>query len=283
MDFYTSLSVGKNSFSELVFSDGEVVSDLVWIQKPNLAINAGLELNLKRGFYCFSEFSFIPKNIPMQFTDADFANGKMFSYSEHLAKTKNSFVGFLGLGWKFLLAEINDVKFFVSPAMRLDFFKFGSYGYDGYSYRIDALGEKSNEKVYDGKVIEYNLKLFSSEFLLNFFTCVKSKLELKASLGFGVYSCALAVDYHILRFVKFYDIFNFHIFLFSSELAAKYLVARNFGFFANTKLLICHSNQGKTKAHFLDTDEVISYEKGASGFKTTQINFSLGVFFRIRF
>ncbi|MEL3907568.1 MAG: hypothetical protein P1P64_00955 [Treponemataceae bacterium] len=101
LDFYTSMSVGKNSFSELVFSDSKLCSDLVWVQKPTLAINVGLELNLKRGFYCFAEFSYIPKNLPTKFTDSDFTNGKIFLYSEHPAKTENSFAGFMGFGWKF--------------------------------------------------------------------------------------------------------------------------------------------------------------------------------------
>ncbi|MEL3907569.1 MAG: omptin family outer membrane protease [Treponemataceae bacterium] len=178
---------------------------------------------------------------------------------------------------------MKDVKFFVSPAIKLNFFNLNFYGYNGYSYRINAIGEKHNYTKFNEKLIEYKLKLFSGEFLLNFFTYLKSKIELKANLGFGIYSVAFAVDHHILRNLKFFDIFHFQIFLFSSELAAKYLLAHNFGFFANTKLLVCYSNKGRTVVHFLDTGEVASCKKGAAGFRTTQINFSLGAFFRIAF
>lgn len=287
IDFVNSIGVGNAAFSELVYGDNdhgdvELKSDLDWSQVCVL-LQTGIAVTLGKGFTCFVAVNFLPPNLPMSLIDEDFKNGKMWSHSEHPAKTQFSGDGCIGFGWKFLAAYSKEkqIRFFVEPAVRFNYFAYNHFAYDGSGYKINIFDEQYDHRIFTGTVIEYKLRLFSTQLLLNFYGEFNERIELQAGCGIGVYSKALVLDYHVLRQIKSYDQFNFYIFSMSFNFGQKFLITDHFGLFYNIDFLYSKSKRGKTTTHRLDADIVELYPTGSAGFRFSRFNFSLGVFARI--
>lgn len=287
IDLLFSTGLNCLKLHELVF--GKIESDLVWTQKPNFSLNAEINLYLKQGFTLFADVNFFPLGQNMFLTDSDFDNGFRWSYSEHPSICEDSYISSVGLGWKFFVKDFQTQKninaLFIEPALKCKFHTFNFFAYDGYADVIfDYHKQKATSTHYefDGKVVEYKLRLFSTQLLLNFYGQIGRNFEIKTGLGIGVYSKALACDHHIERQTKFYDSFNFYMLLCSADFQLQYLINRGFGLFAGGDFSYCNSKHGGTLIYDYEEETKIKLPKGSSGLKFIKFKFSLGMFCRIQ-
>lgn len=291
IDLETYPGIGYMILHEYVYPKKKV-SDLVWTQAPFYSINANINVTLKQGFTFLAGISFLPSEQKMFLTDSDFYNGFRWSYSEHPVSSLDSLLASLGLGWKFFVKTFQCKKYtnrlFIEPFLLCDLYLFNFNAYDGKKewfpeYRKNGNKEERRYYSFNGSVIDYKLRLFSSQVLLNFYGELAKNVEMKAGLGIGLYSNALVYDHHIPNKVKYYDIFNFYIFICSLQFKVKYLLARGFGIFGASDFTYCYSTYGKTIVYSYVEEKVKNLSYGASGIKFMRFNFSLGFIWRLSF
>lgn len=284
LDFFASTGIGLTNCKEFVYvNSGDVLSELSWKQSPHLLSTLGISLNLKIGFSCFASINFVHKKLPTNLVDKDFINSVVFSYSKHPVKINFSGDICSAIGWKFLVYASKEKKylFFLEPMLKVDYYFYNYTGYNGFAYKINKYGSKYDNMNFTGNVINYKMRLFSTQLLLNMHTQINDIIELKAGFSIGFYSKAIALDHHILRNIKFYDQFNFFIFLTSLNFSQKYNITEYFGLFSDIDFILSKSKKGSTIAQNTNNGTIQYYQKGSSGFQFLRFNFSFGIFFRV--
>lgn len=290
VDITCSTTLSRLKLNELVFAYREIISDLVWRHPCAASMNLGLTVKLKQGFSLCAAVKFFPTEQKMFLTDSDFSDGFRWSYSEHPTVLHDSFLVHAALGWRFFIKDFQTKKtlnsLYIEPAVVCIFHALHFEAADGYQESFPNYKEHKDKttkqiRYFNGPAISYQLQFFSTQAVLNFYGHIGTDLEIKSGFGFGVYSKALSLDHHIERREKFYDMFNFYVFLFSANAQLQYFIGRGFGVFVGSDFLYSSSTYGET-IHYAYTKELINeLPHGSSGIRYMRFDFNFGMVFRL--
>lgn len=281
-DIGLAVGLGYGNLHEMVFDQTEPVSDLVWENKPLFTLGAQVFLKTPVGFTFFTNAYYVPASLSMRLTDTDYKNKKIISFSQHGASTCHSLIADLGIGWNFFvpyLAAERENSFSIEPRLMAKFLLLNFGGFSGTGYKATN-GIVTSKQVFIGKQIDYGLRLFSLQGGLQFHFAYKQLLEFAGGFAFGIYTRAVAYDFHIIRQLKYYDLFNFYIFTGGVNFELSYLLS-DVGLKTAVSVDAAYSNLGCNVTHDISADYVTQRDRGSTGIQYLSVRCDIGVFFRI--
>ena len=212
---------------ELLFpvnTKGEYLSELLWDMKPvfysGLQVEFGVKEPIKRpGVFSMVSFKTGNPGITGYHENFDWQsieNDALTNYSIHTNRT----VEFLWLD-VFMGASIPISRFYIKPFLSGSWMRFSFSGSDGHYIYARSKDTNTYHPIEDnpyignlsGEVIRYQQNWFLAAAGLSFGTNILTPVHLDFSFQISPLTYCAAIDYHILRSIKFFDFTSMGLFI----------------------------------------------------------------------
>ncbi|PIE97971.1 MAG: hypothetical protein CR988_05645 [Treponema sp.] len=285
-DFDLGFGISVGEAHELVYSAGNIASDLRWPMYPFVFIFANMRFELKQGFNLKFNSVFSPRIFAGKLTDKDYKykNGVKKKVGDSIHDAFLLWQYSLGgtVGWKFNLPQTEYLKsehtlIFIEPLLGVEYSRQKWKGIDGHG-TYDWYGYKE----YSGTQITYELQRITTSIGLDLHFVVMPK-EVYVKTGFEImpYYFSNSLDYHILRNKRFYDEFKTGGFGLGINTEVKWLFSKYIGLTVGAEYKFMLNKKGMTKTY---SGKILTavYPKGSAGQTAEYGKMSVGFFVRAK-